>query len=94
LHEEEERAMGRVHSDVYLQYFQDAGGKKFLVLLLVVFAASLAIRVITNYWFVWWLNDTFRLRSNIYMAGYVALTLIEAVSLGRPKFHLDASAHI
>jgi len=83
LHEEEERALGKVNTDVYLQYFKDAGGKNFLISLLVVFAASLAIRVVTNYWFVWWLSDSFGLNSGAYMAGYVLLTLIEAISLGK-----------
>ena len=82
LHEEEERATGHVSSAVYKLYFAHAGGKTFVTSIIAVIILSLAIRVLNQYWFVWWLNDDFGLSSSWYMGGYGLLTIGQALSMG------------
>lgn len=78
--EDEERATGSVGLSIYSWYWQSAGGPIFVSLLLGSLLFCLAARVLSNYWFVWWLEEKFAISSGSYMAGYVALIGVEAVS--------------
>lgn len=83
LHDEEERAVGSVSSSVYRLYAEQAGGKKLILAMAFALALSLTIRVLNQYWFVWWLDDYFGKPSSMYMAVYAGLTAGQALSMGK-----------
>ena len=81
--DDEDRAMGSVNTSLYFWYGQYAGGKGLLVVVFAVLCLTLTAGVGSRYWFVWWLEDEFRLKQSTYMAGYIGLISAEAVFSGK-----------
>jgi hypothetical protein len=81
---EEERAVGNVDRQLYRFYGRHAGGKGFLITLLVMFLTSVMIRSCSSLWISWWMKDEFELEQNLYMIGYVSLIVCQAATIGAP----------
>jgi len=79
---EEERAVGSVGSAIYAFYCHHAGGASFMSIMICTFVLSIVIKALTNYWFVWWINDSFRLKQMAYMGGYIGFIALQAIFFG------------
>jgi ATP-binding cassette subfamily C (CFTR/MRP) protein 10 len=92
LWEEEDRARGALQWDVAKFYVRMSGGIAqagaviFMVLLLT------AAKVISQYWFVWWIGDSIGLSQEQYMGSFLGLTLSQGLVTAGVGLTLVASS--
>lgn len=77
--EEEERAKGAVKLGVLSFYIQNAGGRLQAISIIILMIFLTTSKVMSSYWFVWWITDDLGLEQDQYLGGYLGLTLGQAL---------------
>nr|CRX78939.1 hypothetical protein ls5930a1_00008 [Leucosporidium scottii] len=80
LMQEEERATGSVGGAVYMKFVRAAKGHITVPLLLASLILMQGAQVVGSYWLIWWQADTFNASNGVYMGGYAALGVAQAIS--------------
>ncbi|OAA66093.1 ABC transporter, transmembrane domain, type 1 [Cordyceps fumosorosea ARSEF 2679] len=75
--QEEERARGAVRFSVLDFYIRQSGGTAHAVAVAFMTCMLTAAKVVSQYWFVWWIADTFSLAQSQYMGIFLGLTLFQ-----------------
>ena len=65
---------------VYAKFIRAAKGHITVPLLLVAIILQQAAQVVGSYWLVWWQADTFNSSNGVYMGGYAALGVGQALA--------------
>ncbi|ORZ26833.1 P-loop containing nucleoside triphosphate hydrolase protein [Catenaria anguillulae PL171] len=76
----EERAAGSVATSVYLAYLRASGTSVAVALIVIVLIVSQLLRVGNDLWLTWWTSDKFGLPLQTYLLGYLAWSVVQAVS--------------
>ena len=79
LWQEEERAHGTVNFSVIRFYIEQSGGTTYAIAVAFMTVLLTAAKVLSQYWFVWWIADTFGLSQGQYMGIFLGLTLSQGV---------------
>lgn len=77
--EVEQRATGAVKLDILLFYTRSAGGLLQAVNIMAMTVLLTASKVLTSYWFVWWIANDLSLSQDQYLGGYLGLTCAQSV---------------
>lgn len=83
LWQEEERARGAVQWGVAKFYMHASGGPSHAAAVLIVISLLIASKVVSQYWFVWWIGDSFKLTQEQYMLSFLGLTLSQSLITGK-----------
>ncbi|PYH43502.1 P-loop containing nucleoside triphosphate hydrolase protein, partial [Aspergillus saccharolyticus JOP 1030-1] len=76
---EEERARGKVDTDLYRFYFECAGGSRFILLLSLMLSLTVAVRIINSFWLPWWMGNVLSVSTHTYLTGYALVVMLQAV---------------
>ncbi|KAG9075990.1 hypothetical protein FRC06_009775, partial [Ceratobasidium sp. 370] len=71
----EKRTTGSVKWGVYGRYFSFGSSLVMIPIVVVTIILAQGCYALSSYWLVWWQDNTFKISSNVYMAGYAALGL-------------------
>ncbi|XWW96772.1 hypothetical protein V2A60_004752 [Cordyceps javanica] len=77
--QEEERARGAVRLSVFDFYIRQSGGAGYALAVALMTCLLTAAKVVSQYWFVWWIADTFGLAQGQYMGIFLGLTLLQGL---------------
>lgn len=77
LWQEEERARGAIHFSVVSFYIYESGGTTHAVAIALMNLLLTIAKVISQYWFVWWIAESFSLAQGSYMGVFLGLTLLQ-----------------
>ncbi|OAQ95919.1 hypothetical protein LLEC1_04564 [Akanthomyces lecanii] len=77
--QEVERARGAVNFSVVSFYIRESGGTAHAVAIALMTCLLTAAKVVSQYWFVWWIADSFNLAQGQYMGIFLGLTLLQGV---------------
>lgn len=86
--EVEERARGAVKLVVLAFYTRSAGGLLQAVNIMIMAVLSTASKVMTSYWFVWWIAADLRLSQDQYLGVYLGLTCAQNVFICESTLNL------
>ncbi|RAH86803.1 P-loop containing nucleoside triphosphate hydrolase protein [Aspergillus japonicus CBS 114.51] len=75
---EEERARGKVDTDLYRFYFECAGGPQFIMLLSLMLFLTVAVRIVNSFWLPWWMGNVLSVSTTTYLAGYALVVMLQA----------------
>ncbi|OJJ94942.1 hypothetical protein ASPACDRAFT_64863 [Aspergillus aculeatus ATCC 16872] len=76
---EEERARGKVDTDLYRFYFECAGGPRFIMLLSLMLFLTVAVRIVNSFWLPWWMGNVLSVSTPTYLTGYALVVMLQAV---------------
>lgn len=82
LWQQEERAHGAVQVSVAKFYIAMSGGAPYAGIVLALACILTASKVLSQYWFVWWIGDSIGLNQHEYMGSFLGLTLLQGVVTG------------
>ncbi|KAG8682306.1 hypothetical protein FRC08_015043, partial [Ceratobasidium sp. 394] len=71
----EKRTTGSVKWSVYGRYFSFGSSLVMIPIVVVTIILAQGCYALSSYWLVWWQDNTFKISSNVCMAGYAALGL-------------------
>jgi hypothetical protein len=92
--EEEERTKGGVQFRHFKFYTKCAGGVSEAFALLFGAISSIIAKIISSYWFVWWIGDVLRLEKTQYIGGYLGITISQTIIQGAAKhFNIQEPAN-
>ncbi|KAI6330798.1 hypothetical protein MCOR29_001742 [Pyricularia oryzae] len=74
----EERAVGAIKWSVLTFYARSAGGFRQALGVFAMVSLLTVVRIMNQYWFVWWLDQTMGLSQATYMAVYAMLILVQS----------------
>ncbi|KAM0738275.1 hypothetical protein ACQRIT_006012 [Beauveria bassiana] len=77
--QQEERARGAVQVAVAKFYIALSGGAPYAGIVVAMASILTASKVLSQYWFVWWIADSIGLSQQQYMASFKGLTLLQGV---------------
>ncbi|KAJ6785291.1 hypothetical protein PWT90_01091 [Aphanocladium album] len=77
--QEEERARGAVDFSVIKFYIRESGGTTHAIAVALMTCLLTAAKVVSQYWFVWWIANSFGLTQGQYMGIFLCLTLLQGV---------------
>lgn len=80
--QQEERAHGAVRVAVAKFYIAMSGGTPYAVIVVALACILTASKVLSQYWFVWWIADSIGLSQQQYMGSFLSLTLLQGVATG------------
>ncbi|PYI32209.1 P-loop containing nucleoside triphosphate hydrolase protein [Aspergillus indologenus CBS 114.80] len=75
---EEERARGKVDTDLYRFYFECAGGPRFIMLLSLMLFLTVAVRIVNSFWLPWWMGNVLSVSTPTYLTGYALVVMLQA----------------
>ncbi|RAH75053.1 P-loop containing nucleoside triphosphate hydrolase protein [Aspergillus aculeatinus CBS 121060] len=76
---EEERARGKVDTELYRFYFECAGGPRFIMLLSLMLFLTVAVRIVNSFWLPWWMGNVLSVSTPTYLTGYALVVMLQAV---------------
>ncbi|KAJ3492703.1 hypothetical protein NLG97_g5201 [Lecanicillium saksenae] len=77
--QEEERARGAVQFSVISFYIRESGGTTHAVVIALMTCILTAAKVVSQYWFVWWIANSFGLTQGQYMGIFLGLTVLQGI---------------
>ncbi|KGQ04419.1 ABC transporter C family member 10 [Beauveria bassiana D1-5] len=77
--QQEERAQGAVQVVVAEFYIAMSGGGPYAGLIMAMACILTASKVLSQYWFVWWIADSIGLSQQQYMGSFLGLTLLQGL---------------
>ncbi|KAM3517041.1 hypothetical protein NHJ13051_009346 [Beauveria bassiana] len=77
--QQEERAQGAVQVVVAKFYIAMSGGGPYAGLVMAMTCILTASKVLSQYWFVWWIADSIGLSQQQYMGSFLGLTLLQGL---------------
>lgn len=97
--QEEERARVAVDFSVIKFYIRSSGGTAYAFAVALMTCILTAAKVVSQYWFVWWIADSFALSQELYMGIFLSLTLLQgfvtaAVGVTLVGSSLRAARHV
>jgi len=79
---EEERAKGAIKWRVLHFYLDNTGGLVQSIRVGLLALLLTGVKIISNYWFVWWVNSTFNLAQSQYLGVYLGLNMATSLTTG------------
>lgn len=86
----EERAVGAIKWSVLTFYARSAGGFRQALGVFAMVSLLTVVRIMNQYWFVWWLDQTMGLSQATYMAVYAMLILVQSALIGECGASLES----